>query len=179
MVLQMPLQLTPDRLDVLRDYQILDTLAEPRFDRLTRLASMIFRVPIALISLLDYHRQWFKSRVGLNLCETPIGISFCQYAVQGDAVLYVPDATEDARFASSPLVTGTNHVRFYAGAPLITPKDVAVGTLCILDSTPRRDFGRREEQVLKDLADLVVDELELRKALLERNRDRMMLASEL
>ena len=109
------------RLKELERYAILDTPAEARFDRLTALAARLYRVPVAVISLVDEHRQWFKSHQGTALSETPRDISFCTHAICGKDVMVVPDATRDPRFAASPLVTGESHVRFYAGAPLITP----------------------------------------------------------
>ena len=159
----MPQQSRQDRLDTLRAYQILDTFPEARFERLTRLAVQIFDVPTALISLLDGDRQWFKSRIGLEACETALDVSFCFHAIQADDVLVVLDAAKDSRFQSNPLVTGETGIRFYAGAPLTAPNGVKIGTLCVIDPMPRRSFSAKERAILKDLASLVVDELELRR----------------
>ena len=150
------------RLAALHRYSILDTYPETPFERLTRLAAAIFDAPMALISLLDEDRQWFKSHFGLDTCETPTGISFCAHAIQSDAVLVIPDATKDPRFFQSPPVMGEPYVRFYAGAPLRTPGGVRIGTLCILDTLPRRALQNTEQQILTDLAALAVDEMELR-----------------
>ena len=152
------------RLQELHRYAILDTPPEARFDRITGLAARLFRVPIALVSLVDEHRQWFKSRRGTDLQETPRDISFCTYAIEKDGVLMVPDAALDPRFASSPVVTGAPHVRFYAGAPLITAAGYRIGTLCLADTRPRPPLSAEEEANLADLAGIVVDELELRLA---------------
>jgi GAF domain-containing protein len=160
-------QLDPRRLEVLRDYKILDTFPEARFERLTRLAIQIFDAPISTISLLDKDRQWFKSHPGLEGCENSLDVSFCKFAVQKDEVLVVLDATKDPRFLANPLVTGEPRIRFYAGAPLRVPGGTKIGTLCIIDPVPRRSFSFKERSILKDLASLVVDELELRRVLLD------------
>ena len=152
-----------ERLVTLQAYDILDTFPEPPFERLTRLAASIFDVPIALISLIDENRQWFKSHLGLQVCETPLNVSFCRFAIEGDTVFHVGDATQDARFKANALVTGEPGIRFYAGAPLHTPDGNKIGTLCVIDTVPRKSFRAKEQQILQDLAALVVDELELRK----------------
>jgi len=158
---------TPDdeagRLAALRRYEVLDTPAEDAFDRLTRLATRIFDVPIALVSLVDQDRQWFKSCQGLDLPETPRGVAFCAQAILSDDVTIVPDATEDPRFKDSPLVTEMG-IRFYAGAPLRSPDGYNLGTLCIKDRVPR-DLSPDQRETLRDLAAVVVDEMELRLAL--------------
>lgn len=147
----------PTRLAALSALDVLDTPAEPRFDRLTRLAALTFGVPIALISLVDKDRQWFKSRCGLDVEETPRSVAFCSHAVRLGDMLVVEDATQDARFRDNPLVTGEPHVRFYAGQPVFS-EGQAVGTLCIIDRQPRA-FSDEHRQGLRDLAALVEVEL--------------------
>jgi GAF domain-containing protein len=126
-----------ERLRELYLYEILDTLPERELDRITELASKILGMPSALISLVDRDRQWFKSRCGLDAEETSRDISFCGHVVNSKAALIVHDALEDERFFDNPLVTGAPHIRFYLGVPLITPNQHVIGTLCVLDSTPR------------------------------------------
>src|SRR6266567_4631974 len=157
-----------ERLKDLQRYAILDTPPEARFDRITALAARLFQVPVALISLVDEQRQWFKSRRGTELSETSRDISFCTHAIRSQDVMVVPDATRDPRFAASPLVTGESHVRFYAGAPLITPAGFHVGTLCLTDTIPRAPLTADEIANLADLAGMVVDEMEFR--LVEKRR---------
>lgn len=125
------------RLEALRALQLLDTPPEVRFDRVTSMAKDMFGVSIALISLVDHSRQWFKSRQGLDVTETPRAISFCGHAILQDDIFIVEDATRDARFAGNPLVTGAPHIRFYAGKPLYSIDRKKVGTLCLIDSVPR------------------------------------------
>jgi diguanylate cyclase (GGDEF)-like protein/PAS domain S-box-containing protein len=137
---------------------VLDTPQEDRFDRLTRLAATVLSVPIALVSLVDAERQWFKSRVGLDASETPRAISFCTHAVARRDMLVVEDALRDARFANNPLVTGAPEIRFYAGQPVFSHDGEAVGTLCIIDTEPR-SFDEAARQSLRDFAGLVEDEL--------------------
>lgn len=146
------------RLQALHDLQLLDTPAEERFDRLTRLTRQVFAVPIALVSLVDEQRQWFKSSQGLDACETGRDISFCGHAILGQEIFEVCDASKDPRFADNPLVTGAPHIRFYAGAPLITGDGYGLGTLCIIDSQPRQ-LDADERRALRDLADIVVSEM--------------------
>ena len=147
------------RLQALYDLQLLDTQAEERFDRLTRLARQMFGVSIALVSLVDEDRQWFKSRQGLDACETGRDISFCGHAILGREVFEINDASKDPRFADNPLVTDAPHIRFYAGAPLFTANGYAIGTLCIIDTRPRQ-LNADEHQALRDLADTVVSEID-------------------
>ncbi|WP_422365810.1 GAF domain-containing sensor histidine kinase [Pelagibius sp.] len=151
------------RLASLQALDILDTPPEPAFDRVTRLAAQQFDVPIALISLIDPARQWFKSKIGLEVDETPREFSFCQFAIMDDQVMQVPDATVDPRFAQNPLVTGEPHIRFYAGAPLVTEKGFRLGTLCMIDSRPRQPLDEVQQARLRDFAELVINEMELRR----------------
>jgi len=148
------------RLFFLRSTGLLDTTASAAFDRITRLASQIFEVPISLISLVDEQRQWFKSRVGLDVDETPREVSFCAYCVSERAPLVVPDARQDARFAGNLLVTGAPGIRFYAGAPLVLPTGHVLGSLCIIDTRPRA-FSAAQLQLLQDLAALVMSQIDL------------------
>ena len=122
-----------ERLRSLRRLDVLDTPEEEVFDRITRIASAVFGMPISLVSLIDEERQWFKSRVGLDATETPRNISFCGHAIHTDVPLIVPDATKDDRFADNPLVTGELGLRFYAGVPLRIADGARLGTLCIID----------------------------------------------
>ncbi len=147
------------RLATLRGLNILDTPPEERFDRLTRLAQRIFDVPIAVITLIDSNRQWFKSCQGLDATETPRRISFCGHAIHNDEIFVISDATLDSRFADNPLVAGAPHIRFYAGQPLKTSNGSRLGTLCIIDKNPRHP-SRAELGILLDLAALVENELE-------------------
>lgn len=146
------------RLVALRTLNLLDTAEEERFDRLTRMARRMFRVPVALVSLVDENRQWFKSRDGLDACETPRDISFCGHAILVDDIFLISDALADPRFADNPLVTGAPHIRFYAGCPLRTADGHKIGTLCIIDSEPRA-FDEDDRIALHDLAAVVEDEL--------------------
>lgn len=150
------------RLKVLWQYDLLDTVPEEVFDDLTDLAAHICEAPIALISLVDEDRQWFKSRVGISVGETARDISFCAHAILKSDLFIVPDATKDPRFKNNPLVTGKDRVRFYAGAPLVTPDGYALGTLCVLDKKPRK-LRPDQEQALRVLAHHVVSQLELRR----------------
>ncbi len=152
------------RLAELRLLNILDTPFEERFDRITRTAAKLFQVPVALVSLVDENRQWFKSCQGLNVRETPRQVSFCAHAILEDGPLIVEDAEKDPRFADNPLVTGKPHVVFYAGQPLTGPGGHKLGTLCLIDHQPRR-FGEDERAALRDLAAWV--ELELGAARME------------
>ncbi|RCS58085.1 GAF domain-containing protein [Parvibium lacunae] len=150
------------RLAVLRDLLILDTPAEDRLDIITQYATSVFEVPIALVSLVDENRQWFKSACGLDATQTSREISFCGHAILSDHPLIVPDASQDFRFADNPLVTGPPHIRFYMGAPIkIHHKNI--GTLCLIDSIPHM-VEEHHIQALQDLTKLV-KEVILDKAL--------------
>ena len=146
------------RLKTLRALNILDTAPEERFDRLTRLAKRLLGVPIALVSLVDEHRQWFKSNDGLEVAETSRDVSFCGHTILGDDLLMVPDTTADQRFQDNPLVTGDPHIRFYAGYPLTAPNGSKLGTLCLIDRDPR-NLCDEDLAVLKDLACMAEQEL--------------------
>lgn len=150
------------RLKVLWEYAVLDTVPEEVFDDLTELAARICEAPIALITLVDENRQWFKSKVGVTLNETSRDISFCAHAINQPDLFIVPDATRDERFSQNPLVTTSPKVRFYAGAPLITPDGYALGSLCVIDTVPR-ELRPDQKQGLRILARHVVTQLELRR----------------
>jgi GAF domain-containing protein len=154
------------RLQALEAYEIMDTPPEQAFDDLTYLTTFICETPIALVTLLDTHRQWFKSAVGVTVSESPIELAFCTHAIQQEKVLLVRDASQDPRFSDNVFVTGEPHIRFYAGAPLVTPSGVPLGTICALDRVPR-DLSERQQQALAALARQVIWAMELRKTLKE------------
>ena len=141
-----------ERLKALNEYNLLDTIPEEQFDRLTKLAAIICESPIALISLVDKDRQWFKSKVGLEVDETARDISFCQYSIMGDDFFEVEDATKDARFKKNPLVLGDPNIRFYAAYPLIDPDGYALGSLCIIDRAPKK-LNAFQKEALKTLSE--------------------------
>ncbi len=146
----------------LRRYKILDTMAEQAFDEIVKVAAHIFKTPIALISLVDGERQWFKAKVGLEARETHRDLAFCAYTMQQSEVLAVEDATKDARFADNALVTGNPNIRFYAGAPLATPDGLGLGSLWVIDRVTRKlDAG--EKEILQSLGKMVMTTLELRR----------------
>jgi len=159
------------RLDALYAYEVLDSIPEQTLDDLTALAAYICDTPISLISLVDADRQWFKSRVGISIAETPRDVAFCGHTILDTDIFVVPDAATDARFSDNPLVTGAPHVRFYAGAPLITPDGHALGALCVMDQVPR-ELTEKQRSALESLSRQVVSQLELRR------RTREVLASE-
>ncbi len=162
-----PMMSTDDaaRVDALQKYAILDSEPEQAFDDLTLLASYVCKTPIALISLVDEDRQWFKAKVGISATETSRDIAFCSTAIlQGD-VFVVPDALQDERFRTNPLVVSEPNIRFYAGAPLINEDGYALGTLCVIDRTPR-NLAADQEAALKALSRLVLMQMEFRRNLL-------------
>ncbi len=150
------------RMAALHRYNILDTAPEESFDRITRLAKTVLQTPMVMVSLVDADRQWFKSRQGTDVTETARSISFCTHTIQTDEPLIVPDALENPKFCNSPLVLGPPHVRFYIGVPLIMHDGCRIGALCAVDTKPR-ELSPEHIAVLRDLARLVVDEIELRQ----------------
>ena len=162
-----------ERLEALRSHEILDTAPEEAFDALTRLASHICGTPIALVTLVDAARQWFKSKVGLDIEETPREVAFCSTAILQPDLFVVPDAAGDERFAANPLVTSDPYIRFYAGMPLTDENGFALGTLCVIDQKPR-ELTPDQKEALQLLARQVLSQIERRRAIRElaqyRNR---------
>jgi len=156
-----------NRLEVLKKYAILDTKPEPAFDQLTALVGETFGAPTVLVSILDGERQWFKSKIGLEVDETARDVAFCAHAILEDGPLVVLDAKEDVRFHKNPLVTGEPFIRFYAGAPLITPDGFRLGTLCVIDYEPHAEFGCEKKTRLESFAALAMQMLEMRRQLIE------------
>ncbi|MDB5547855.1 MAG: histidine kinase [Tardiphaga sp.] len=168
----------PERLEALRSYGILDTAIEPAFDDITRIASFVCQTPVALVSLVDEGRQWFKSARGFGERETPIDQSICGHALLEQNFLEIPDTLADARTINNPLVTGPEKLRFYAGALLRTPDGLPLGTICVLDNKPRQ-LTQEQRDILSALARQVMSQMELRRALaisdrLQRNVSRLM-----
>lgn len=166
------------RLLKLREYQVLDTPPEPAFDALTALAAYVTGAPIAVVSLVDVDRQWFKSRHGLDQTQTPRSCSLCAHVVASEVPLIVPDALLDQRFADNPQVTGEPRVRFYAGMPLRTPDGFVLGTLSVMDREPRQ-LTSPQRDLLRMLSHLAVDELEMRRQSLQLRHRQHLLQSEL
>lgn len=158
------------RLAALRQYQILDTAPEKVFDDFTFLAAQICRTPIALISFVDGNRQWFKSKVGVDVDCTPRDVAFCAYTIMQNEPLVVPNALNDSRFAENPLVTQAPEIRFYAGAPLISPEGYAIGTLCVVDTVPR-DLSLEQQEGLRALSNQVIAQLEMRRNVITMSRN--------
>jgi|tagenome__1003787_1003787.scaffolds.fasta_scaffold20987992_1 two-component system NtrC family sensor kinase len=152
------------RVAALEKYAILDSEPEQAFDDLTQLASYVCNTPIALISLVDEDRQWFKSKIGLQVCETPRQVAFCSVAIQQPDVMVVPDTLQDERFRDNPLVVSEPRIRFYAGAPLINEDGYALGTLCVIDQRPR-EISQEQKEALQALSRLVLAQLEFRRNL--------------
>jgi GAF domain-containing protein len=152
------------RLEVLRQLSLLDTPPEQEYDDLTHLAAFLCRAPMASITLIDEHRQWFKAKVGLQNSETARNISFCAHAILGSDLFIVPDATQDERFRDNPLVLGDPHIRFYAGMPLNTAEGATIGTLCVIDREPR-DLPESSCLALRVLGRQVVAHIQIRRQL--------------
>jgi anti-sigma regulatory factor (Ser/Thr protein kinase) len=155
-----------DRLQALRSYRILDTDPEKAFDDLTILASHICETPIALISLIDSNRQWFKSKIGVSVSETPREVSFCATAIMQSDLFIVPDASKDPRFSSNPFVASDPKIRFYAGAPFTSSDGQPLGTLCVVDVVPRQ-LTSNQQNALLALSHQVQGQFELRRNLIE------------
>jgi GAF domain-containing protein len=157
------------RLIALDRYDILDTPPEESFNSITILASHVCATPIALMVLIDHDRQWFKATVGTRLKETPRAFAFCAYTIMRRGLMIIPDATRDRRFVENPLVAGGPKYRFYAGAPLVTPDNRALGTLCVIDRVPRTLTSAQKKDLMA-LSRLVMTELELRRSLRQKYR---------
>ena len=167
-----------ERLVELLAYKVLDTGSERAFDDVVTLAQSLFGVATSTVSLIDDDRQWFKARAGLGVEETERSAAFCGHAILQDAVMVIPDARADGRFAENPLVTGAPHIRFYAGAPLTTPAGFNIGTLCIFDPKPRPDgLSRQEVSHLSMLAGMVMERLIARRLRLERQQESQQVRS--
>lgn len=153
------------RIAALQKYAILDTEPEEAFDDLALLASFVCGAPLAMISLIDENRQWFKSKVGVSVSQTDREIAICSTAIQQSDVFVVPNALQDERFRNNPLVVGEPNIRFYAGAPLINEDGLALGTICVVDRVPR-ELGPDQRAALQALSRRVLAQLELRRHLL-------------
>ena len=144
------------RLLRIRELCVLEDTSDDVFDEIVAMTAAFFETPIALISIVDEHRQWFRARVGLNARETPRNVSFCAYTILSDTLFEIPDATLDQRFVNNSLVTGHPDIRYYAGAPLITDDGIALGSLCVIDTKPREPMSEYQTQMLKRFASLVM-----------------------
>jgi len=165
MATAIPVQNDAARVAALQKYAILDSEPEQAFDDLVLLASFISNTPIALISLVDENRQWFKSKMGVSVSETPREIAFCNSAIRQPDVFVVPDTLSDERFRDNPMVLSDPKIRFYAGAPLINEEGYALGTICVVDKTPR-EFSLGQQAALKALSRLVLAQMEFRRNLM-------------
>ncbi len=154
----------PLRLRTLQEYHILDTLPEQTYDDLTFLASLICGTPTALLTIVDEDRQWFKSRLGFDMSQTPRDQAFCSHAILTPDLMLIPNTTEDERFADNPLVVSGPAIRFYAGAPLVTAEGAALGTLCVIDKKPR-ELTAEQQEALRALGRQAVAQLEMRRLL--------------
>ena len=157
------------RLEALQAYQLLDTQSEQPFDRIVKKTARLMNMPIALVSLVDDDRQWFKAKVGIDACETSRKVSFCGHAILRPGVMIVKDALADTRFQDNPLVTGPPHIRFYAGAPLVDPYGFLLGTLCVIDVRPR-ELSPRQETLLMSMAGEVIELVRRREKSKEAER---------
>src|SRR3954453_4949191 len=162
---QLNAEVEAKRLAALHRYQGLGTAEAAAIDRITEIAARLFQAPVAVVSFVDRDRQWFKSHFGLNIAETPRAASFCAHAILSNDVMVVPDAAKDERFRSVPMAVGSVRIRFYAGAPLITPNGLRLGTLAVMDTRPRPAPGEEEIATLADLAGVVMHELNLKQEL--------------
>lgn len=152
-----------DRIDCLHALNILDSSSGKSFDRITALTQQVFNAPVAAITLIDRDRQWIKSIIGSELKQTSRDEAICSHTILSDDVLVIPDASEDDRFANSPLVCKAPHIRFYAGAPIICGRNQRIGALCVLSNESRTNFGASDQATLQNMAQLVGDMLLLRK----------------
>lgn len=150
-----------ERLLALEHFRILDTPPEPSFDDITRVAASLFDAPMATVTLIDSHRQWFKARIGMDKPETPRDEAFCSYTILRKTMLIVEETLEDERFRTHPAVLGAPHIRFYAGAPLITSDGYALGSLCVIDRVPRK-IEPKQVAAMEALARIVVSQMEQR-----------------
>jgi GAF domain-containing protein len=158
-----------DRLHAVAEYDLAAGSTSADLDQIALLASSVFQVPIALISFVERDRQIFLAKVGIDVCETALDVSFCSHAIRRSDILVVLDATLDARFSDNPLVTGAPHIRFYAGIPLIGPSGQALGTLCVVDNKPHASFSEEDRILLRELAAVVLDRLEFRRLEIARS----------
>jgi diguanylate cyclase (GGDEF)-like protein/PAS domain S-box-containing protein len=165
-----------ERLETLRGFAVLDTPSEEIFDRVTSLIALLFAAPIAFISLIDEERQWFKSRIGVDAAETQRALAFCDYAIRGDDVMVVPDASEDPRFRDNAFVLGEPNIRFYAGAPLVASNGAKIGTVCVLDRVPRT-LDPSHVAILREMSALVMAHFEMRREMIATEAGKYELAA--